>query len=149
MRAVIQRVSRAEVRVDGEVVGQVGRGAMVLVGVVRGDGSQDLEWMTRKLLGLRFFPDDEGKMNRSLADIGGGLLLVSQFTLAADIGKGTRPSFSKAEQPDRANELFEQLASECRKTVSVETGRFAADMKVELVNDGPVTLWLDSGGRGD
>jgi D-tyrosyl-tRNA(Tyr) deacylase len=149
LRAVIQRVSRAEVRVDGEVVGKVERGAMVLVAVVRGDGKQDLEWMTRKLLGLRFFPDDEGKMNRSVADIGGGLLLVSQFTLAADIGKGTRPSFSKAESPDRANELFEQLVSACRASVPVETGRFAADMKVELINDGPVTLLLDSGARGD
>ena len=143
MRAVVQRVSRAELRVDGEVVGQIERGALALVAVVKGDGAQDLDWMKRKLLGLRFFPDDEGKMNRSIADFGGGLLLVSQFTLAANTQKGNRASFTSAAPPDEGLRLFDYFVEKAGEQVpDLQTGEFGADMKVHLVNDGPVTFWL-------
>lgn len=148
MRAVVQRVSRAAVRVGGAVVGAIDRGLLVLVGFSRGDGEGDLEWMARKLLELRIFPDEEGRMNRSVTDVGGSLLLVSQFTLCADVGKGTRPSFGRAMEPAAAETLFQALVERVRQEAHVETGRFGAHMEVELLNDGPVTLWLSTEERG-
>lgn len=144
MRAVVQRVARARVEVNGETVGSIERGLLVLVGVSEGDGDADLEWLARKLVSLRVFPDDAGKMNLSVADISGAILLVSQFTLCADVGKGTRPSFGKAMEPARAEAMFNRLVEKVGETVPVATGRFGASMAVELLNDGPVTLWLDT-----
>lgn len=144
MRAVVQRVSRASVRVGAEEVGAIGRGLLVLVGVAEGDGEADLEWVARKLTALRIFPDEAGKMNLSVADVHGSVLLVSQFTLCADVGKGTRPSFGRAMAPSQAEAMFERLVQRVSETVPVETGRFGAHMEVQLTNDGPVTLWLDS-----
>jgi D-tyrosyl-tRNA(Tyr) deacylase len=148
MRSVVQRVKKARVSVGGEVVGSIEHGLLALVGVMDGDEAEDAAWLEHKLLSLRVFPDDAGKMNRSVVDVGGRLLLVSQFTLAADIGKGARPSFMAAMHPDRASPMFDALVASLRRSVAVETGRFGADMAVELVNDGPVTLWLDSRKRG-
>ena len=145
MRIVLQRVSRAEVRVDGEVVGSIGCGHLLLVGFAPGDGSAQLEWMADKVLGLRVFGDEEGKMNRSLEDVGGDLLAVSQFTLYGDTTKGRRPSFVGAAAPDEAEALYARFveALRARTTGRVETGVFGAMMDVELVNDGPVTLILE------
>jgi len=148
MRALIQRVSRAAVRVEGETVGVIDRGLCVLVGTLEGDDATDVAWMSRKLTTLRIFPDEAGKMNLSVVDVGGRILLVSQFTLAADLRKGTRPSFGRAMAPERAEALLETLKVALAETVSVETGRFRAHMEVELVNDGPVTIWLDSRAEG-
>jgi D-tyrosyl-tRNA(Tyr) deacylase len=152
MRAVVQRVSRAEVRVDGEGVGSVGLGLLVLLAVERGDTEAEAAWMARKVAELRIFPDDERKMNRSLEEVEGGVLAVSQFTLAARVRKGRRPSFDRAEGPERASALFERFVEELRgRGISVQTGSFGAMMEVELVNDGPVTILLDrgvEGGRG-
>lgn len=145
MRAVIQRVSRAKVTVDGETVGEIGRGLLVLLGVSADDTERESEYLADKTLNLRIFEDDDGKMNRSLLDTGGDLLVVSQFTLYGDARKGRRPSFIKAAAPERANELYERFVEESRKQVQrVECGRFQAMMDVELVNDGPVTILLDS-----
>lgn len=144
MRAVVQRVSRAEVRVDGEIVGQIDKGLCVLVGVQAGDTEQDLAFMARKLPALRIFADEAGKMNKSVVDCGGKLLLISQFTLLAETSKGTRPSFGHAMEPQVAKEMFDRLVATMRSQLPVETGQFQADMDVELVNDGPVTLILDS-----
>lgn len=144
MRAVAQRVSQARVTVAGEEVGAIGTGLLVLVGMSEGDGERDLEWMARKIVGLRVFPDEDGRMNRSVADIGGAVLLVSQFTLCAEVEKGSRPSFVRAMEPERAQAMFEQLVQRVGAKVPVATGRFRAHMAVELVNDGPVTLWLSS-----
>jgi D-tyrosyl-tRNA(Tyr) deacylase len=144
MRAVVQRVQRAQVTVGGEVVGAIGPGLLVLVGVAAGDTDADRAWLAKKLPALRVFADDAGKMNRSVADIGGAVLLVSQFTLCADVTKGTRPSFTGAMEPAAAERAFAALVAEVGALVPVQTGRFRADMQVELVNDGPVTLWLDS-----
>ena len=145
MRFVIQRVKRASVTIDGETSGEIGQGFLVLIGVAGTDTKEIADKMIRKMLGLRIFEDDEGKTNISLADVNGELLLVSQFTLYADCKKGNRPSFIKAGKPDMANEMYEYIISECRKTVKiVETGSFGADMKVELLNDGPFTILLDS-----
>ena len=145
MRAVIQRVSRAKVSVDGETVGEIGRGLLVLLGVSVDDTERESSFLADKTLNLRIFEDEDGKMNRSLLDIGGELLVVSQFTLYGDARKGRRPSFIKAAAPERANELYELYVEEARKYVSrVECGRFQAMMDVELVNDGPVTILLDS-----
>lgn len=146
MRAVVQRVTRARVRVGGEVVGQIERGLLVLVGVMREDQEQDRTWLAHKLATLRIFEDEAGKMNRSVVDVAGALLLVSQFTLCAESSKGTRPSFAAAMAPGQAAVELQALVSELRKKVPVETGRFGAMMAVELENDGPVTLWLDSRG---
>ena len=148
MRAVVQRVSEGQVVVDGEQVGAIDAGLVVLVGVVKDDADDDREWMARKLVGLRIFPDDDGRMNRSVADVGGSLLMVSQFTVCADVNKGTRPSFANAMAPEEANTMFESLVAEVGKTVPVQTGRFRTHMNVSLTNDGPVTLWLDSKQRG-
>lgn len=143
MIGLLQRVSEARVTVDGEVIGQIGRGLLVLVGVEKGDSEVQAERLLERLLGYRVFPDSDGKMNLSLRDIAGGLLLVPQFTLAADTQKGTRPSFTPAADPEHGLHLFDYLlqrAWECH--ADVQSGRFGADMQVALVNDGPVTFIL-------
>jgi D-aminoacyl-tRNA deacylase len=145
MRAVVQRVQRAQVSVDGEVVGRVGPGLLVLLGAGQGDGSADVATLVDKVVNLRIFEDDAGKMNRSLLDSGGGLLVVSQFTLYGDCRRGRRPSFTEALEPTAAAALCGQFVTQARTCgVPVATGRFGARMEVELVNDGPVTLLLDS-----
>lgn len=131
--------------VDGETVGSIGRGMVVLLGVGAGDGQREVRWMAEKLVGLRIFPDDEDKMNRSLVDVGGEMLVVSQFTLLGDCRRGRRPSFVDAAPPERANQLYEQFVEEVRgRGVTVATGCFRAMMQVQLVNDGPVTLIVES-----
>lgn len=145
MRAVVQRVARAEVRVGAEVVGQISRGLCVLVGVGQDDVEADAAWLAQKLLALRVFEDAAGKMNLALAQMGGSLLLVSQFTLLGDVRQGARPGFAGAMAPEPAEALYRRLVTLCRDGgAPVEEGRFRADMQVELVNDGPVTLLLDS-----
>lgn len=144
MRVLLQRVSRAEVRVDGESVGAIGRGHLLFVGFAEGDGEEALEWMADKVAGLRVFPDEEGRMNRSLEDVGGSLLVVSQFTLYGDTRKGRRPSFVGAAEPEVAIPLYERFVELLRaRAAEVRTGTFGAMMDVELVNDGPVTLMLE------
>lgn len=143
MIGLLQRVSEASVRVDGEVVGAIGPGLMVLVCAEKGDTEREADALLTKLLGYRVFSDDAGKMNRSITDTAGGLLLVPQFTLAADTKSGTRPSFSPAAAPADGRRLFEHVVRQARERHGiVETGIFGADMKVGLVNDGPVTFWL-------
>ncbi len=145
MRAVVQRVTRADVRVEGEVVGQIGLGFLVLLGVAADDQREDAVATAAKIVGLRVFEDDEGKMNRSLSEVGGAVLAVSQFTLLGDCRKGRRPSFIAAAAPELANRLYQEFIAEVRgQGIPVETGRFQADMQVSLVNDGPVTLLIDS-----
>ena len=145
MIGLLQRVTQAEVRVAGEAVGAIGRGLLVLVGVQRGDAEAQADRLLERLLGYRVFPDAEDRMNRSLRDIGGGLLLVPQFTLAADTRKGTRASFTSAAPPEEGRRLFEHLVERARLAYpQVETGRFGADMQVGLVNDGPITFWLET-----
>ena len=145
MRAVVQRVSRASVRVGDELTGEIGKGLLVLLGVSNRDKEADALYLVDKVLNLRIFEDDEEKMNLSLLDIQGELLVVSQFTLYGDSRRGRRPSFIDAARPDEANRLYEFYVEECRKQLrTVETGRFQAMMDVELVNDGPVTILLDS-----
>ena len=145
MRAVVQRVTRAAVSVDGEVVGRIGGGLCVLVGVGAGDDEADAAALAEKVVGLRIFEDEAGRMNRALSEGGGALLAVSQFTLFGDARKGRRPSFVEAMEPGRARALFDRFCAGCRALGAVvETGRFRADMQVELVNDGPVTLLLDT-----
>ena len=144
MKFVIQRVTKASVCVDGEITGQIGKGFMVLIGVSQTDTKSEADRLIKKMLGLRIFEDENGKTNLSLNDVGGELLLISQFTLYADCRKGNRPSFINAGKPDMANELYEYIIDECRKQFKVETGVFGADMKVELLNDGPFTIILDS-----
>jgi D-aminoacyl-tRNA deacylase len=145
MRAVVQRVSRGEVRVDGKSVGAVGRGLVVLLGVARDDGEQDARAMADKLAALRIFEDPAGKMNLAVAEVGGGLLVVSQFTLLGDVRKGNRPGFTDAAAPEAADALYRQVCELLRaRGLAVATGVFRADMQVELVNDGPVTILLDT-----
>lgn len=145
MRCVIQRVSRAKVSVDGETVGKIGTGILILLGVSREDSEKEAVYILEKTLNLRIFEDSDGKMNLSLLDIKGNLLVVSQFTLYGDTRKGRRPSFIQAAAPEKANFLYEFFVAEARKQIKrVETGRFQAMMDVELVNDGPVTILLDS-----
>ena len=145
MRAVIQRVSRASVTVGGDVVGTVGRGLMVLLGVEKGDGQGDVVYMAQKISGLRVFEDDEGRMNRDLGEVGGAMLVVSQFTLLGDCRKGRRPSFIRAAAPEDAEVLYRGFVAEVRgHGIEVAEGRFQQQMDVELVNDGPVTLMIDS-----
>lgn len=144
MRFVIQRVKHASVTVDGEVKGKIEKGFMVLIGVAQTDTKTEADRLLKKMLGLRIFEDGNGKTNLSLADVGGELLLISQFTLYADCRKGYRPSFINAGKPDMANELYEYIISECSKQFRTEKGVFGADMKVELLNDGPFTILLDS-----
>lgn len=144
MKVVLQRVSRASVSVDGATVGSIGVGFAVLVGFTHGDGAAQVQWMADKVVGLRLFQDDEGKMNLDLAEVGGSLLVVSQFTLYGNARKGRRPSFIDAAAPDEATALYEQFVDALRASgIRVETGSFGAMMDVELVNDGPVTLILD------
>ena len=148
MRVVLQRVSHASVTVEEKVIGKIERGFLLLVGVTHDDAMEDMEYLIRKIVQMRIFEDEEGKLNRSIQDIGGEILSVSQFTLYADTKKGNRPSFSKAAPGDVALEMFEQFNGLLRDTgIPVETGQFGADMKVELLNDGPVTILLDSKNR--
>lgn len=144
MRAVVQRVSGASVTVEGVKKGEIGKGLMVLIGIDEEDTPQDGAYIADKLAGLRIFEDDEGKMNRSVTDVNGAILLVSQFTLCGDARKGRRPSFIRAARPEKAIPLYEKLISLLSETLTVETGEFGADMQVALVNDGPVTILLDS-----
>lgn len=145
MRAVVQRVSEAHVKIDGDIVGQIGKGFLVLLGAGEDDNETDVDYLVGKVVGLRIFADAEHNMNLSLADVGGELLVVSQFTLYGDCRKGRRPSFIKALHPAQAERLYQRFVDESRKQVlRVETGRFGAMMDVMLVNDGPVTLLLDS-----
>lgn len=145
MRVVLQRVSRAKVSVDGEITGEIGKGILVLLGVSREDSEKEAVYLLEKTLNLRIFEDENDKMNLSLLDVQGELLVVSQFTLYGDARKGRRPSFIDAAAPERANELYEFFVAEARKQIEkVATGRFQAMMDVELVNDGPVTILLDS-----
>ncbi|MCE8522534.1 D-tyrosyl-tRNA(Tyr) deacylase [Ruegeria pomeroyi] len=144
MRALIQRVSHASVTVDGAVVGQTGPGLLVLICAMAGDGEAQADQLAAKIAKLRIFKDAANKMNRSVLDIGGGALVVSQFTLAADTRSGNRPGFSSAAPPAEGERLYEYFAAQlAAQGVPVETGRFGADMKVELLNDGPVTIWMD------
>src|SRR5579862_43448 len=145
MRAVVQRVSRAEVRVGGRIAGRIGRGFVVLLGVAVGDSESDAAHLVDRIIGMRVFADAAGKMNCSLGQVGGALLVVSQFTLLADANSGRRPSFTKAAAPDEARRLYQHFLSLARMAdVKVETGEFGATMDVEMVNDGPVTIILDS-----
>ena len=145
MKAVIQRVTRASVEVEGRIVGAIGAGLLVLLGVAKGDGEADCRFMVDKLRGLRIFADEAGKMNRSLVDMGGAILLVSQFTLLGNTKSGRRPGFDDAAPPDEAKQWYEQVSTALKaQGTAVENGIFAAHMKVELVNDGPVTFLLDS-----
>jgi D-aminoacyl-tRNA deacylase len=145
MRACIQRVSNARVVVEGEVTGEIGRGLLVLLGVAATDTEAELTWLAGKIVGLRIFDDPEGKMNLSLADIGGGMLVVSQFTLYGDCRKGRRPSFIDAAPPEMAEAMYERFVAHVTKSgIPTATGRFRTMMSVELVNDGPVTIWVDT-----
>jgi D-aminoacyl-tRNA deacylase len=145
MRAVVQRVSRAKVTVAGETTGGIGHGLLVLLGVGQGDTAASAEYLADKIVGLRIFEDDAGKMNRSVAEVGGAVLVVSQFTLYGDVRKGKRPSFDDAARPEKARELYEHFVERVRASgLRCETGRFQEMMEVELINDGPVTILLDS-----
>ncbi len=146
MRAVVQRVSRAQVTVNGEITGQIGLGLLVLLGVGCDDTEADATYLAEKVCGLRVFEDDEGKMNRSVQQVGGSVLAVSQFTLYGDVRRGKRPSFDAAAPPEKARQLYQFFVDQIRATgLRCETGRFQEMMKVELVNEGPVTILLDSG----
>jgi D-aminoacyl-tRNA deacylase len=145
MRAVVQRVTRAHVSVDGETIGRIERGLLVLLGVAQSDSQTDGDYLAEKIAGLRIFEDADRKMNLAVAEVGGSILVVSQFTLYGDVRKGKRPSFDEAARPERAQELYEYFVGRIRALgLRCETGRFQADMQVELVNDGPVTILLDS-----
>jgi len=145
MRAVVQRVSRAQVSVNGEIAGQIGPGLLVLLGVGLHDAEEDVRYLAEKICGLRVFEDDQGKMNRAVREAGGGILVVSQFTLYGDVRRGKRPSFDDAAPPERARQLYEFFVEQIRgHGLCCETGRFQEMMKVELVNEGPVTILLDS-----
>jgi D-tyrosyl-tRNA(Tyr) deacylase len=145
MRAVVQRVTRARVTVEEEITGEIGNGLVVLLGIARDDTKDDADYLASKIVALRIFDDAEGKMNVSLKDVDGGLLVVSQFTLYGDVRRGLRPSWSDAAPPEIAEPLYEYFVESCRKLLGqVETGSFRKTMQVELVNDGPVTLLLDS-----
>ncbi len=145
MRFVIQRVTSSKVTIGGEIKGEIGKGFMVLIGVADGDTAEIADKMIRKMVNMRIFEDENGKTNLGLKDVGGSLLLISQFTLYADCKKGNKPSFIKAGAPDMAEKLYDYIISECKKEIEVvEQGEFGADMKVELLNDGPFTIFLDS-----
>ena len=144
MRFVVQRVQYSKVTVEDQVIGKINKGYMVLIGITHTDTKEVADYLVKKLINLRVFEDENGKMNKSLKDVNGSLLLVSQFTLYADCTSGNRPSFTDAAKPDFANELYEYIIEECKKQVEiVETGVFGADMQVSLVNDGPVTIILE------
>mgnify|MGYP001864328061 CR=1 FL=1 len=146
MRALLQRVRRADVTVEGEVIGKIGQGLLVFLGVMDGDTESEMEYLAQKVAGIRIFCDENDKMNRSITDIGGDFLVVSQFTLGADCSHGKRPSFIKAARPEAAIPLYEQFCASLRTLTGreVQTGEFGADMDVSLVNDGPVTIWMDT-----
>lgn len=146
MKAVLQRVKFARVTVDGEIVGETGKGYMILLGVMEGDTEAEMKLLAKKTAELRVFEDENGKMNLSVLDVGGDALVVSQFTLCADVSHGRRPSFIKSAKPDEANRLYEAYVEElrCNGIKNVQTGRFGADMAVELLNDGPVTILFDT-----
>ena len=146
MRAVIQRVSSASVKVDGKITGEIKQGLLVLVGIEDSDGQEDLEWLSGKIINLRIFNDEEGVMNKSVKDIEGGILVVSQFTLHAATKKGNRPSYIRASKPEIAVPLYEQFKQQLATDVGkeIQAGIFGADMKVELLNDGPVTIIIDT-----
>ena len=145
MRACIQRVSQARVVVAGESTGEIKHGLLVLLGVAEDDSDRELKWLAEKIVGLRIFEDDQGKMNRSLAEVGGEMLVVSQFTLYGDCRKGRRPSFVAAAPPDKAEQMYDHFVAHVRcQGISVATGRFRAHMDVKLTNDGPVTIWIDT-----
>ena len=146
MRVVVQRVSQSNVKVSGEVIGKIKEGLMVLVSFIDEDNDTDLGWMTKKIINLRIFNDNEGKMNRSVQDVGGDILLISQFTLHGSTKKGNRPSFIKAAKPDFANVMYERFIKVLEQSLGrrIQTGEFGGDMKVSLVNDGPTTIIIDS-----
>ena len=145
MRAVVQRVAEASVEVEGQTTGEIGAGLLVLLGVARDDGTKDADYLVEKIIHLRIFNDQEVRMNRSLVDTGGAMLVVSQFTLYGDVRRGRRPSYTDAADPEKANSLYEYFVGRARSLgLSVETGVFQAMMRVSLVNDGPVTILLDS-----
>ncbi|MDR6406452.1 MULTISPECIES: D-aminoacyl-tRNA deacylase [Chryseobacterium] len=145
MKVVIQRVSESHVKVDGKIVGEIGKGLMLLVGIDENDSTADADWLVQKILNLRIFGDDEGKLNLSVVDIAGEILCISQFTLISDYKKGNRPSFIKAAKPDKAIPLFDYFKEQISKSgLKTESGIFGADMKVSLINDGPVTIVMDS-----
>ena len=146
MRVVVQRVSQSNVKASGEVIGEIKKGLMVLVSFVDEDNETDLGWMTKKIINLRIFNDDEGKMNRSVQEVGGDILLISQFTLHGSTKKGNRPSFIKAAKPDFANVMYERFIKVLEQSLGkeIQTGEFGGDMKVSLVNDGPTTIIIDS-----
>ena len=146
MRAVIQRVSQASVTVEGAIIGQIQLGLMVLVGIVNEDDTSDIEWLSNKIIHMRTFEDDNGVMNKSLIEVGGAILLVSQFTLYASTKKGNRPSYIAAAKPEISIPLYEAMIQQLEKDLgtSIQTGKFGADMKVALINDGPVTICIDS-----
>jgi D-tyrosyl-tRNA(Tyr) deacylase len=146
MRVVIQRVLEASVKWEGAVIGQIQRGLMVLVGIVNEDDTTDIEWLSNKIINMRIFEDEQGVMNKSVLEVGGGILLISQFTLHASTKKGNRPSYIAAAKPDISIPLYEQMILQLEKDLgaSIQTGSFGADMKVALINDGPVTITIDS-----
>mgnify|MGYP003460400730 CR=1 FL=1 len=143
MKLVVQRVKESSVKVDGEVVGKINKGFMVLVGIKQGDTKKEADFLVNKLLNLRIFEDENEKMNLSIQDVKGELLLISQFTLYGDASHGNRPSFIEAERPEKANELYKYFCEECNKVVHVETGKFQEHMDVSLINDGPVTIIIE------
>jgi len=145
MRALIQRVSEASVTVDGTVLGEIGSGLLILICAMQGDTEAQADKLAAKIAKLRIFKDDDGRMNRSVTDIGGGALIVSQFTLAADTSRGNRPGFSAAAAPDEGNRLYDYFADQvAAQGIPIQKGQFGADMKVRLLNDGPVTIWMDT-----
>jgi len=145
MRALIQRVTEAQVVVDGDIIGKVGEGLLILICAMQGDSDADSAKLAQKIAKLRIFRDDQGRMNRSLADMGGAALIVSQFTLGADTSRGNRPGFSQAASPDEGCRLYDAFVTDFKALgIPVETGQFGADMKVSLTNDGPVTIWMDT-----
>jgi D-tyrosyl-tRNA(Tyr) deacylase len=144
MRAVVQRVKKSSVTVEENIVGKIDHGLMILLGVEKGDSKEDMKYIADKVMNLRIFEDEDEKMNLSVQDVKGSLLVVSQFTLLGDCRKGRRPSFTEAARPDEANHLYEEMVNYCREYLPVETGQFQADMQVDILNDGPVTVLLDS-----
>ncbi|GIV27669.1 MAG: D-aminoacyl-tRNA deacylase [Bacteroidia bacterium] len=146
MRALIQRVIKSKVIVDNQTVGKIGKGLLVLLAVGKEDTLEDVEWLASKIIQMRIFSDENGKMNKSVVDVNGEILVVSQFTLYASTKKGNRPSFTESAPPDMAKHLYEKFIEHCEKLMNkrIQTGVFAADMKVHLINDGPVTIWMDS-----
>ncbi|MEY8000331.1 D-aminoacyl-tRNA deacylase [Clostridium sp. Mt-5] len=145
MRAVVQRVKSSKVEVDGEIIGEIGRGLNVLLGISVEDNNEDIPYMKDKILNLRIFEDENGKLNKSLLDVKGELLIISQFTLYGDCRKGRRPSFIRALSGDKANDIYERFVRECKNSIDrVQTGKFGADMMVTIENDGPVTIMIDS-----